>query len=187
MSREHDDDSWLDQVLTTCAFARRPTPGAAGPGPLAPDFLQAWDDWWSAGRFGRLRNPPGGLTLQIRQGHWPPQAPTPLPLLATPAAPLLEDDQAPTLTAEDVLWSEILAQLRLQLTKATFETWLKETRLASRDGNRFTLAVPSGFARDWLEHRLQGVIRRAIAQVADVPPDQLELRFQVGVPTKTPS
>lgn len=145
-----------------------------------PAFLQAWDDWWAAGRFGRLRNPAGWANLQIKQAYWPPQAPTPLPLLAAPVEPPLEAYQPAAPTAEDVLWGEILAQLRPQLTKATFETWLKETHLASREGNRFTLAVPSGFARDWLEHRLQPIIKRAITLVTDTPPEQIELLFRVG-------
>ncbi len=66
------------------------------------------------------------------------------------------------------------------MTRATFDTWLVNTRLTTRDGPRFTLAVTSGFARDWLEHRLQPVIKRAIAQTTGLPAEQLELVFRVG-------
>lgn len=186
MSHEHDDEPLPDKINRHLEFLHEgQRQERLAQSHCTPAFLLAWDNWWAAGRFGRLRNPAGWANLQIKQGRWPPVAPTPLPLLTTPAEPLPENYQSAAPTTEDIFWGEILVQLRSQLTKATFDTWLKDTRLAARDGDRFTLVVKNGFARDWLEHRLQGVIRRAIAQAASLPPDQLELLFRVGAPSET--
>lgn len=179
MTHEHDDDSLADKLNSHLLFLHEGQRQARLAQPhCTSEYLQAWDAWWAAGRFGRLRNPAGWANLQIKQGRRPPVAPTPLPLLVVepPAATELVE----TPTAEDILWSEILVQLRLQMTRATFDTWLSDTRLAAREGDCFTIAVKSGFARDWLDHRLHGVIKRAIAQATGLPPDRLHLLFRVG-------
>lgn len=186
MSHEHDEDFLPDKINRHLEFLHEGQRQERLAQPhCTPAFLQAWDDWWGAGRFGRLRNPAGWANLQIKQGRWPPVAPTPLPLLATPVEPPPTGNSPAAPTAEDVFWGEILTQLRSQMTRATFDTWLKGTRLAAREGDCFTIAVPSGFARDWLEHRLQGVIRRTIAQATGLPPGRLELLFRVGAPIET--
>src|SRR3989304_5233770 len=37
-----------------------------------------------------------------------------------------------------------------RLSPANFETWLKDTSLVDLDENRYRIAAPNGFARDWL-------------------------------------
>lgn len=65
----------------------------------------------------------------------------------------------------DTFWQQVLGQLQLQMTEATFDTWVKDTRLIAKDGLRFTVAVKSGFAKDWLENRLFSTIRRTIVNL----------------------
>jgi AcrR family transcriptional regulator len=67
----------------------------------------------------------------------------------------------------DLLWSQILAQLQLQMSQGTFDTWLKETRLLARDGLRLTVAVKNGFAKEWLENRLYKTIRRVVKNLLE--------------------
>jgi hypothetical protein len=62
----------------------------------------------------------------------------------------------------DTFWKKVLWHLRLQMTRGTFEAWLKDTRLKAREGSHFTIAAKSDFAKDWLERRLFTTIRRTI-------------------------
>ncbi|MCL4303968.1 MAG: hypothetical protein KJ077_50255 [Anaerolineae bacterium] len=179
MSHEHDDETLANKLNSHLLFLHEGQRQARLAQPhCTSGYLHAWDAWWAAGQFGRLRNPAGWANLQIRQGRRPPVAPTPLPLLVVESPAVTEPVEAPS--AEEILWQRVLAQLQLQMTRATFDTWLGDTRLAAREGDCFIVAVKSGFACDWLDHRLHGIIKRAIAQATGLPPDQIQLRFRVG-------
>lgn len=62
------------------------------------------------------------------------------------------------------LWQRILEELKLQMTRATFETWLQDTKCISIKGGTITVAVKNGYAVEWLEHRLSAVIKRTLAR-----------------------
>jgi len=63
------------------------------------------------------------------------------------------------------VWRAALGELQVSLSPANFETWLKETALVEVDDNRFTVAVPNGFAKDWLETRYRSLISQTLARV----------------------
>ncbi|HXV98621.1 MAG TPA: DnaA N-terminal domain-containing protein [Anaerolineae bacterium] len=71
-----------------------------------------------------------------------------------------------TLSAD--LWDRCLAQLRLQMSRATYETWLQNTTAQEEEG-RLIVFTPSSFAQDWLEKRLRDTIERAVNHVAEQP------------------
>ena len=73
-------------------------------------------------------------------------------------------------------WAEVLGQLQESMEQATFEGWLRETELASIEGNMWTVACPSSFVKDWLENRLVKNISQAVRSVAD---SDVELKFVV--------
>src|SRR5437667_4605499 len=56
------------------------------------------------------------------------------------------------------VWRAVLGELQVSLSPANFETWLKDTALVEIDENRFRIAVPNGFARDWLDNRYRPLI-----------------------------
>jgi hypothetical protein len=66
--------------------------------------------------------------------------------------------------AEPDVWQTVLGQLQLQMTRATFENWIKDTWLVSCDGGQWVVAVKSEFAKDWLENRLAKTILQASRQ-----------------------
>lgn len=68
------------------------------------------------------------------------------------------------------LWSQTLDDLRLQMPKATFDTWLKGTT-AALDGDTLTVLVGNPFAQDWLERCLRPKIEHAVAGIAGRPLD----------------
>ena len=64
------------------------------------------------------------------------------------------------------LWERVLGELQLELTRATFDTWLRPTRGVGREEGVLMVRVASVYAREWLESRLQGVVERALERVA---------------------
>ena len=63
------------------------------------------------------------------------------------------------------VWRAALGELQVSLSPANFETWLKDTALVAVDDNRFRVAVPNGFAKDWLETRYRSLISQTLARV----------------------
>lgn len=70
-----------------------------------------------------------------------------------------------TMTAEQA-WHTTLEQLQLQMTHATFNTWVKNTRLVKCEDSTYTIGVKNAYAKDWLENRLQGTIKRTLSNTA---------------------
>lgn len=62
-------------------------------------------------------------------------------------------------------WQEILSQLEKDLSKPSFETWLKSTYLLSLDDYLLTVVVPNEFAKDWLESRYFTLIKNKASSV----------------------
>ncbi len=65
----------------------------------------------------------------------------------------------------DQIWQTTLGQLQLQMTRATFDTWLKDTRIISQNGDSLIIGTKNDFAKDWLENRLTNTISRTVATV----------------------
>jgi chromosomal replication initiator protein len=63
------------------------------------------------------------------------------------------------------VWRAALGELQVSLSPANYETWLKDTALVAADGDRFRVAVPNGFAKDWLENRYRSLIAQTLARV----------------------
>ena len=76
----------------------------------------------------------------------------------------------------DQIWQAALGELQLQLTKATFDTWLKNTGAVSYEDGTFVVAVENAFARDWLYNRLMSVVKRTLCTITH---STIELRFVV--------
>jgi chromosomal replication initiator protein len=67
----------------------------------------------------------------------------------------------------ELVWSAALGELQLQMTQATFDTWLRDSRLIRYEDGVFVVGVKSGYAKDWLENRLLATIKRTLARVTD--------------------
>ena len=82
------------------------------------------------------------------------------------------------LTQEQV-WSAVQEELRYQLAKPSYETWVKNASLLSTDGNTFRIGVPSKLAKDWLEDRFAGLIQETLQAVTGT---EAEVDFVVTAP-----
>ena len=75
------------------------------------------------------------------------------------------------------IWSAALGELQLQMTQATFETWLRDSTFVKYEDGTFVVAVKNGYAKDWLENRLLSTIKRTLTRLAD---RTVDVRFVVG-------
>ena len=66
-----------------------------------------------------------------------------------------------TLSPEQA-WQSALGQLQMEMPKASFDTWVRDTRLVSYDDGLFTIGVRNEYARDWLESRLSSTATRLL-------------------------
>lgn len=82
----------------------------------------------------------------------------------------------PEQTDDDRLWAAVLLQLRMELPRATYDTWLAPTRLIAVQAGTYTIAAPSTYACEWLEHRMQGALKRTLSSVAGVRDPSLLFR-----------
>src|SRR3989304_9526075 len=64
------------------------------------------------------------------------------------------------------LWLEALANLRDQLGKQNYETWIQPITFVSRDESCVYLNVPNKFFRDWLTEHYLTRIEEGLSKVA---------------------
>ncbi|HEY7700696.1 MAG TPA: chromosomal replication initiator protein DnaA, partial [Candidatus Limnocylindrales bacterium] len=75
------------------------------------------------------------------------------------------------------VWRAALGELQVSLSPANYETWLRDTRLVDVDEQRFRIAVPNGFAKDWLETRYRSLISQTLARIVGY---SVQVEFVVG-------
>ncbi|ARD48394.1 chromosomal replication initiation protein DnaA [Sporosarcina sp. P37] len=60
------------------------------------------------------------------------------------------------------LWEQVLKNIEARVSKPSFETWLKSTKLLTFEEENATISVPNSFAKDWLEthyvHLITGIL-----------------------------
>lgn len=66
-------------------------------------------------------------------------------------------------------WLATMGQLKMDMSKAAFDTWVKNCELASYDNGNFTVAVTNPYARDWLESRLSTTVTRVLSGMMNHP------------------
>ena len=73
-------------------------------------------------------------------------------------------------------WEAALGRLQLQVTRPSYDTWLRDTVGLSIDDEALVVGVPTTFGAEWLGGRMHGLIETAVASVARAP---LAVRFAV--------
>jgi chromosomal replication initiator protein len=64
------------------------------------------------------------------------------------------------------LWQATLGELQLQMTRATFDTWLRGSRAIGYEDDTLVVHVRHAYAVEWLHNRLLPVIRRTLRRHA---------------------
>jgi chromosomal replication initiator protein len=73
-------------------------------------------------------------------------------------------------------WQAALGQLQMEMPKATFDTWVRDTELVAYEDGAFIIGVHNPYARDWLEGRLCSTATRLLTGLMN---RTVEVRFTV--------
>jgi len=74
-------------------------------------------------------------------------------------------------------WQSVLGQLRLEMPRASFETWVRDTEAQALEEGLLTIAVRNVYARDWLESRLTSTVQRLLVGILN---QSVSVQFVVG-------
>lgn len=77
------------------------------------------------------------------------------------------------------LWGKVLEELREQIARPSYETWVKKTSLLSAQGSLYQIGVPSKLAKEWLEERFFGIFQETLQEVTG---GEATVEFVVSVP-----
>jgi len=73
--------------------------------------------------------------------------------------PMAETDLA-------ALKEQVLSEVQKELSKPSFDTWFGQVEIVSvEDDSSVVFAVPTAFARDWLETRYTPLLRKVLKQI----------------------
>ncbi len=59
-------------------------------------------------------------------------------------------------------WQSVLGQLQMEMPKASFDTWVRDTRVVGFDKDVLRIGVRNSYACEWLESRLTSTINRLL-------------------------
>ncbi|HBB35422.1 MAG TPA: chromosomal replication initiator protein DnaA [Cyanobacteria bacterium UBA8803] len=67
------------------------------------------------------------------------------------------------------LWIQVLERLQLQLSRPTFETWIKTTSAQELENNCLVICTPNPFARNWLQKYYLKTIADVVQDILGQP------------------
>jgi chromosomal replication initiator protein len=73
-------------------------------------------------------------------------------------------------------WQAALGQLQMEMSKAAYDTWVRDAEFLSYEDGSFIVGVQNAYARDWLESRLSSTITRLLTGIIN---RTAEVRFVV--------
>ena len=62
-------------------------------------------------------------------------------------------------------WQSVLGQLQMEMPRASFDTWVRDTKAIRYGRNALSIGVRNTYARDWLESRLQSTVERLLVGI----------------------
>jgi hypothetical protein len=65
----------------------------------------------------------------------------------------------------DAAWRAVQFELERDMPKASFQTWVRDTRAVCYDGNTLTVGAHNAYARDWLESRLTSTVQNLLVGI----------------------
>lgn len=81
-------------------------------------------------------------------------------------------------------WQSVLAQLQMDMPRASYDTWVRDTRPVSYDNGLITIGVRNAYARDWLESRLATTVNRLLIDVLN---SNVAVKFIVSQADENPA
>ncbi len=67
------------------------------------------------------------------------------------------------------IWTSVLGELELSVSKASFTTWFKYTGISCYDGGQITICVPNAFTKAYIEKKYHAPIVKSLERVTGKP------------------
>lgn len=77
------------------------------------------------------------------------------------------------------IWEAALGELQVQVNKPNFDTWLKDTTGVKYQDETFVIGAPNAFVAEWLESRLNPLIKKTLASITG---ESVDIQFVVRSP-----
>ncbi|HEX6269153.1 MAG TPA: chromosomal replication initiator protein DnaA [Anaerolineales bacterium] len=74
-------------------------------------------------------------------------------------------------------WQSVLGRLQMEMPRASFDTWVRNTKPVSYQNRTLTIGVHNAYARDWLESRLASTVSRLLVGIMN---DSVAVNFIVN-------
>jgi len=74
-------------------------------------------------------------------------------------------------------WQSVLGQLQMEMPRASFDTWVRDTKPVSYHEGMLTVGVRNAYARDWLENRLASTVSRLLLGITN---SSVDVKFIVS-------
>jgi len=81
-------------------------------------------------------------------------------------------------------WQSVLGQLQMDMPKASYDTWVRDTRVLSYDEGLFVVGVRNAYSCDWLESRLSSTVSRLLIGIMN---RDVDVQFKVTQGEAEPS
>ena len=82
------------------------------------------------------------------------------------------------LTNEEI-WRGVLNEMEVSLSKASFITWFKDTKIISKENGQIVISVPNGFVKEWVQNKFNKQIFQHLKQIDN---NVREINYVVGNP-----
>lgn len=79
------------------------------------------------------------------------------------------------------LWQAILGTLEVSISKANFNTWVKQATIIEKGDSHITIGVPSSFHQKWISTKYHQEMLKALKSIA---PEVREIKYQIGYQIK---
>jgi chromosomal replication initiator protein len=77
---------------------------------------------------------------------------------------ILYGEEEPHMKAEQA-WQAALGQLQMEMPKASYDTWVRDSELIAYEDGQFVIGVSNAYARDWLDGRLSSTVTRLLTGI----------------------
>ncbi len=75
------------------------------------------------------------------------------------------------------IWQRVLDQLQMEMSRASFDTWVRDTKAITIEDDTLIVSVNNAYVRDWLDNRLNSTVKRILLGLLGRP---LEVSFVIG-------
>ena len=85
------------------------------------------------------------------------------------------------------LWNKCLSEIELNISKANFTTWFKNTSILKNEEGTFHIGVPNEFVKDWLYNKFHKLILKTIIGYDDTVKSIEYIIYKTETPIQTQS